>query len=135
MVLSRLIVLVLISAVLSGCSGREAFVDRNYTAPGIRKQKLPGYDGFLTVCHGGNTPREERDALAKEACGVYGLEPVLVQERRWQCRLLVPHSATYGCVDRSMRFDNGGYVNPFSVGQVERWQKQQDAGKPAATGE
>jgi len=131
MTLSRMILVVLVSAVVSGCSGPQAFVDRNYLTPGIRKQKLPGYDGFVTVCHDGDTPRETRDLLAREACEVYGLQPVLVQENRWQCRLTMPHRATYGCVDPAMRFDNGGYVNPFSPGQVELWQKQRAAAEPA----
>jgi hypothetical protein len=132
MALSRLIVLLVVALSAASCSSGNAFVERNYLAPGVRKQKLPGFDGHLTVCHGSDTPRQQRDHMAAEACGVYGLEPVLVSERPWQCRFTVPHIAEYGCVDPAMRFEDGGYVNPFSPDQVEKWRAQQAEDKAAA---
>jgi hypothetical protein len=132
MALSRLIVLVVVILGVAACSSGNAFVDRNYMAQGVRKQKLPGFDGHLVVCHGSDTPRQERDRLAAEACGVYGLKPVLVSERPWQCRFTVPHVAEYGCADPAMRFENGGLVNPFSPDQVDKWRQEQAEAKPPA---
>lgn len=126
--------MMLVSTVITGCSVGDAFVDRNYMTSGVRKQKLPGFDGNVTVCYGGDTPREKRDELAREACDVYGLQPLLIQEAKWQCRLTVPHSASYACINPEMRIPGGGYINPFSASQVEIWRQAKDrttAGQPA----
>ena len=121
----RLILMMVVSAVIAGCSSGEAFVDRNYMALSVKKQKLPGYSGQLVVCYGSDTPREVRDRLASEACQVYGLQAVLVLEHPWQCRFTVPHAADYSCVDPAMRLPNGAYVNPFSASQVQTWSESQ----------
>ena len=120
---SRLFFLVMVSAFVAGCSSGDAFVDRSYMTKSVKKQKLPGYAGTLIVCYGSDTPRAVRDDLAREACGVYGLQPLLQLETRWQCRFTVPHSATYACVDPNMRTPSGGYINPFNASQVEAWSK------------
>jgi hypothetical protein len=122
----RTIVLMLVTAAVAGCAGGEAFVDRNYMTKSVKKQKLPGYDGTVAVCYDGGASREKRDQLAGEACEVYGLQAMLVLERKWQCRLTVPHMASYVCVDPQMRFANGTYVNPFSPSSVAAWKQQQD---------
>ena len=120
---SRLFFLVMVSALGVGCSSGDAFVDRGYMTKSVKKQRLPGYAGTITVCYGSDTPRTVRDDLAREACGVYGLQPVMRTERRWQCRFTVPHSATYSCVDPNMRTPTGGYINPFNAGLVDAWSK------------
>lgn len=121
----RSIVLMLVTATMAGCASGEAFVDRGYTLRSVKKQKLPGYNGTLTVCYDSASLQNKRDQLAAEACEVYGLEAILLTEIRWQCRLMAPHQATYGCVDPKMRSANGGYINPFSSSQVEAWAREQ----------
>ncbi len=116
---------------LVGCADGEAFVDRNYMTLSVRKQKLPGYNGQVIVCFDSAAPTAKRDALAAEACEVYGLKAMLVEEQRWQCRATVPHMATYGCFDPTMRLADGSYVNPFSSSQVELWRKQRKGGEAA----
>ncbi|TAN76932.1 MAG: hypothetical protein EPN20_01855 [Magnetospirillum sp.] len=120
---SRLILMMVALAIVTGCSSGDAFVERGYLVRSVKKQMLPGYTGQLVVCYGSDTPRERRDALAREACEVYGLQPMMVLERRWQCRFTVPHAADYACIDPKMRMPNGGYINPFSASQVEMWSK------------
>ncbi|WP_239988486.1 hypothetical protein [Paramagnetospirillum kuznetsovii] len=122
-------VLVLVAAAVTGCASGEAFVDRSYTVRSVKKQKLPGYNGTLTVCYDGDAPTEKRDHLASEACEVYGLQAILIQEYKWQCRLTVPHLAVYSCVDPNMRLANGSYINPFMPGQVDRWVRGQKTEK------
>lgn len=118
---------VLLIALLGGCSMGEAFVDRREMDKSIKKQKLPGYDGQVSVCYGGDTPRDERDRLAAEACEVYGLKAILVTEHKWQCRLTVPHMANYYCYDPDMRMADGSLVNPFSNSQVKAWESERRA--------
>jgi hypothetical protein len=120
---SRLFFLVMVSAFVAGCSSGDAFVDRSYMTKSVKKQKLPGYNGSVTVCYGSDTPRQVRDDLAREACAVYGLQPLLQLEARWQCRFTVPHQAAYACIDPEMRLPGGGYINPFNATQVEAWQR------------
>lgn len=133
MVSLRPLLLALATAALAGCAGGEAFVDRNYMTATVKKQKLPGYNGAVTVCYDGAAPPEKRDQLAAEACTVYGLEAMLVGELKWQCRLTAPHMATYACVDPKMRMASGAMVNPFSPSQVEAWNSEQKRGKADAT--
>ncbi len=116
--------LILLVALVGGCSSGDAFVDRGYIQKSIKKQKLPGYDGTVTVCYSGETPRVERDRLAGEACEVYGLKAMLGVEQRWQCRLTVPHLASYYCYDPDLRMADGRLVNPFSGPQVKAWQNE-----------
>ncbi len=124
--------LILLVALVGGCSSGDAFVDRGYVQKSIKKQKLPGYDGMVTVCYNGETPRVERDRLAGEACEVYGLKAILSTERQWQCRLTVPHRAEYNCYDPDLRMADGRLVNPFSSSQVKAWQRErQKSGAPA----
>jgi hypothetical protein len=118
---------VLLIALLGGCSMGEAFVDRREMDKSIKKQKLPGYDGQVSVCYGDDTPRAERDRLAAEACEVYGLKAILVTEYKWQCRLTVPHMASYYCYDPDMRMADGSLVNPFSNSQVKAWEGERRA--------
>lgn len=127
----RLVSALLPVILLSACSGGEAFVDRGYTRTTVAKQKLPGHDGVVEVCFGGDTPRAERDKLAEDACAVYGLEARLVLERRWQCRLTVPHHARYACIDPNMRLANGGLVDPFDASMVAQWKQEQKLTAPA----
>ena len=126
---SRLILMMVVSTLIAGCSSGEAFVDRNYITMSVKKQKLPGYNGTLVVCYGDDTPRERRDQLAADACAVYGLQPLLTLDQRWQCRLTVPHAATYACIDPAMRMPNGAYINPFIAGQVQMWRNTQTPAK------
>ena len=124
---------ILLLALVGGCSSGDAFVDRGYVEKSIKKQKLPGYDGAVTVCYNGETPRAERDRLASEACEVYGLKAMLSTERHWQCRLTVPHRAEYYCYDPDLRMADGTLVNPFSSSQVKAWQQEhQKNGEPVA---
>jgi hypothetical protein len=128
----RIVASILLLGLAGGCSSGEAFVDRNYMQKSIKKQRLPGYDGTVTVCFGSDTPRAERDRLAAEACEVYGLKPVLSNETKWQCRLTVPHQANYYCHDPDMRMADGRLVNPFSSSQVKAWEEERRAGgRPA----
>lgn len=120
---SRLFFLVMVSVLATGCSSGDAFVDRAYMSKSVKKQKLPGYNGVVSVCYGSDTPRQVRDDLAREACAVYGLQPLLQLETPWQCRFTVPHQASYACIDPEMRGPNGGYINPFNASQVENWSK------------
>ncbi|BAE52758.1 hypothetical protein [Paramagnetospirillum magneticum] len=122
--------LIVALAVLGGCSSGNAFVDRHEMDRSVKKQKLPGYDGQVTVCYEGDTPRAERDRLAAEACEVYGLKAVLVTERRWQCRMTAPHLASYYCFDPEMRMADGHLVNPFSNAQVKAWQTERRIRSP-----
>lgn len=122
---SRLILMMVASIAVTSCSSGNAFVERNYMATETKKQKLPGYAGQLTVCYGTDTPREQRDELARDACAVYGLQALLIQELRWQCRFTVPHAASYACIDPKMRMPNGAYINPFSASQVGMWRRSQ----------
>ncbi|MFD2234699.1 hypothetical protein [Phaeospirillum tilakii] len=127
MKLTRLLPLTAAMAVLAGCSSSDAFIDRNYAKATLEvsKPKPAGYDGQVRVCYGGDTPREDRDRLAEEACTQWGLHAVLILDQPWQCRLLVPHLATYACVDPAMRFKDGRYVDPFSTGAVDQWRNSQ----------
>ncbi len=132
--LSRLFLLITVAVVAGGCSSGDAFVDRGYMIRNTKKEKLPGYNGSVLVCYSSDTPRERRDELAREACAVYGLEPRLVLDEKWQCRLTVPHLANYFCVDPKMVLANGQLINPFNASQVQAWRKQQarvKAGLPA----
>jgi hypothetical protein len=122
--LPQLLAATLLAATLAACSG-EAFVDRNYTTIHTSKDKLPGYNGSVSVCYTSETPRATRDEMAQEACAVFGLQAQLVVEQPWQCRLTVPHLASYTCGDPSMRNPDGTYVNPTSKEEVERWKKAQ----------
>jgi hypothetical protein len=131
----RTILLMLVTAAVTGCAGGEAFVDRAYMTRSVKKQKIPGYNGVLTICYDSGAPREKRDQLASEACEVYGLKAVLSLEQKWQCRLTVPHMASYACVDPDMHFANGTYVNPFSVSQVNAWKQQQRQQQEGETAE
>ncbi|MBI3444089.1 MAG: hypothetical protein HY055_01665 [Magnetospirillum sp.] len=117
--------LCLLVALVGACSSGEAFVDRDYMQKSVKKQKLPGYNGAVVVCYGSDTPRAERDRLAAEACEVYGLQPLLASELRWQCRFTVPHRASYVCYNPDMRMANGALVNPFSPTNVKLWQREQ----------
>ncbi|EME68712.1 hypothetical protein H261_17156 [Paramagnetospirillum caucaseum] len=127
--------LAVLITLVGGCSSGDAFVDRGYMDRSIKKQKLPGYDGQVTVCFGGDTPRAERDRLAAEACEVYGLKSMLSSEIRWQCRLTTPHRANYRCFDPDMRMADGTLVDPFSASRVKDWQRERDRQGPAAAGE
>jgi hypothetical protein len=127
MTFARSAVLVVLAALLGGCSSGEAFVDRREMDRSIKKQKLPGYDGKVTVCYGGETPRAERDRLAAEACEVYGLKAILDRDARWQCRLTTPHQAIYYCYDPDMRMADGRLVDPFSSSQVNAWRRERAA--------
>ena len=120
---SHLFFLVVVSALTVGCSSGEAFVDRSYMTKSVKKQKLPGYNGVVYVCYGSDTPKSVREDLARDACGVYGLEQRIMIEAPWQCRFTVPHLATYACIDPEMRTPSGSYVNPFNASQVEVWRK------------
>jgi len=123
---------IVLLALLGGCASGEAFVDRREMDKSVKKQKLPGYDGQVTVCYDGETPKAERDRLAAEACEVYGLKAMLNSETRWQCRLTAPHRANYSCYDPDMRMADGALVNPFSASQVNAWQRErQGQGKPS----
>jgi hypothetical protein len=114
---------------LGGCADqRQAFVDRMYDAT-VQKPKPAGSGGVVNVCYRDDTPAEERERLAAEACADWGLRPLLTGGQRWQCTLLVPHLATYHCVDPNMRFADGVYVDPFNRQDVEDWQAEK-AGKP-----
>jgi hypothetical protein len=127
----RSLLLVLAVAALGGCSVGEPFVDRNNTAGQyLRKQKLPGYDGKVIVCHAGETPAAEVDRLAGEACAVYGLSAARVVERKWNCRLTMPRATEYACYDPEMRTATGGYVDPFNRSEVERWLREQPKAAP-----
>ncbi|ARJ66902.1 hypothetical protein WV31_15085 [Magnetospirillum sp. ME-1] len=123
---------VLLVAFLGGCSMGEAFVDRREMEKSVKKQKLPGHDGNLTVCYGNDTPKAERERLAAEACEVYGLKAMLVRELKWQCRLTVPHLANYYCYDPDMRMANGALVDPFSNSQVKAWERERRPKEPSA---
>lgn len=130
----RPIVLAVLVAALAGCSTGEPFVDRNNLQPGLRKQKLPGYAGSVTICHGSDTPRADIDRMADDACSVYGLTAMRTFDQRWNCRFFVPHTSYYVCYDPTMRMDNGPYINPFNRSQVEQWMRNQErrkAGTPA----
>jgi hypothetical protein len=114
-------------AVLGACSSSTAFVDRREMERSVKKPKLPGYTGQVTVCYDGATSRQERDRLATEACEVYGLKAMLSDEVKWQCRLTTPHTANYHCYDPDMRMADGGLVNPFSNSQVKAWRRERSA--------
>lgn len=135
---ARAAVFVVLAALLAGCSSPGAFVDRREMERSVKKQKLPGYDGMVTVCYDGETPRAERDRLAVEACEVYGLKAVLYREQNWQCRLTTPHRAVYYCYDPELRMADGRLVDPFSKGQVDDWRREREAagkGDGAETGQ
>ncbi|KIL99743.1 hypothetical protein CCC_03915 [Paramagnetospirillum magnetotacticum MS-1] len=121
--------LIIVLAVLGGCSSGDAFVDRAEMAKSIKKQKLPGYNGQVTVCYDSETPKAERDRLAAEACEVYGLKAQLTSETPWQCRMTAPHRAQYYCYDPDMRMADGSLVNPFSNSQVKAWNRERNAAK------
>lgn len=117
--------LLCLTAALAGCGG-EAFVDRHFSnLQSIEKPELPGAKGFVDVCHSDETPREERDTLAREACAAWGLESTLYRELPWQCRVAVPHLARYRCYDPRMTSSDGTPVNPFDVRAVNRWKREQ----------
>lgn len=131
----RYAALAVIVALVGGCSSDEAFVDRREMDRSIKKQKLPGYDGSVTVCYDSDTPRAERDKLAAEACEVYGLKALLRTEAKWQCRLATPHQANYSCYDPDMRMANGTLVNPYSNSQVNAWRLERQKGGSDSAGE
>jgi hypothetical protein len=129
----RLATCLLLAALAAACSFGEPFVDRQYTEVNVQKPKPAGADGAVVVCYGNDTPRAKVDTLADEACAGWGLKAVLSQEKRWQCRLTMPHQATYVCIDPEMKFADGQYVNPFSKAAVEAWRAEQVNG-PAPLG-
>ncbi len=131
----RYAALAILVTLVCGCSSDEAFVDRREMVRSIKKQKLPGYDGQVTVCYDSDTPRAERDRLAAEACEVYGLRAILDTDNRWQCRFTTPHQANYYCYDPDMRMADGTLVNPFSSSQVSAWQRERRTNSRAQTGE
>jgi len=110
---------------LAGCSSADVFADRGYATRNseIDKPKRAGTDGVVRICYTSETKLAERDRLASEACAPWGLIAVLVRDQPWQCRLLVPHLATYACVDPTMRYEDGSYADPFHQGQVDEWRR------------
>ena len=121
----RLVPIALAAASVAACSGAP-FVDRNYMTVTVSKEKLPGArTGEIKVCYNSDTTPAAMDALANEACDVFGLKAVLVNINRWQCRLTVPHLASYRCVDPNRRFADGHYVDLFSKQSVMRWRREQ----------
>jgi hypothetical protein len=131
MLLFRPMLLAAAVTTLAGCSLGEPFVDRDFTNVTVSKPKLPGHNGLVMVCYGSDTPLARRNELAAQACAEWGLSAVLTLDQPWQCRLTVPHLATYACIDPAMRLDNGTYVNPYNAGQVEAWRNSR-RDKPAA---
>lgn len=123
--------LLILAALVAGCADPEPFVDWGHSvSPTVAKPADPVVSGRgLPICYSDKTPREELDKLAAERCATHGLQAVLINDARYQCRATSPHRATYLCYDPEMRTAKGGYINPFDEQAVREW--EQRTGKKA----
>lgn len=114
--------IVLLAGLVAACADPEPFLDLGQTVT-VDKHKPITSTGSFLLCYSGKTPEAEVEQLAQEQCGAYGLQPLLTNKTRWQCRFTSPHAASYRCIAPEMRDALGEYINPFDKQAVANWER------------
>jgi len=109
-----------------GACAEAPFIDRGITVTLTKPSDRLMRSGTFNICF--NDGDEDKAwAMAKETCGQYGLVTLLVgRTLRYQCRISAPHTQAFQCVDPTMKFANGTYVNPLNREQLKLWKRQQE---------
>ncbi len=118
---------------LAGCTDAP-FIDYG-TSPTVSKPvDRIKESGHVTICSSRDTAEADVHALAMEACGKYGLQPILEDVSYLSCRLTASRSSSFLCADPSMRDEEGSFVNPFRPGDVAAWERRTGRKAPPLTG-
>lgn len=89
-------------------------------------------NGNFFICYG-DSDADKVEALAQQTCREYGLVALRKRDFPWQCRVSAPNRVLYLCVDPTMRFTSGAWVNPLDPSEVKQWREERRArgGVPA----
>jgi hypothetical protein len=114
--------IVLLAGLVAACADPEPFIDQGVTVT-VDKTKPLSDAGSFPICYSARTSAAQVEQLAREHCGALGLQPIMTQASRWQCRATSPHQNTYRCVDPDLREADGSYINPLDTRAVAMWEK------------
>jgi hypothetical protein len=108
----RLVVLLLLG--LTACAKQEPFVEIPDLGKVSRSKAL--YER-VTVCFSDGDSLETLKKLAGEECAKGQKAAHYVGYQRWQCRLMVPHQASFVCLEEGKALENKkSYLNKGETG-------------------
>ncbi|MBF0355585.1 MAG: hypothetical protein HQL43_10165 [Alphaproteobacteria bacterium] len=98
---------------LAACAKPEPFVETPDLGSAGRKKAL--YEQ-VAVCFSDGDSLETLKKLAGEECAKGQKTAHYIGHQRWQCRLTVPHLASFACLDQNQDFNRKRYLPSQGTG-------------------